>query len=64
MIAERLRQNVETLVLPGIRPITISLGVSYWNHLQGEPETSLKRADEALYKAKQEGRNRVVVGPE
>lgn len=64
MIAERLRQNVEILALPGIRPITISLGVSYWNQQMGEPETSLKRADEALYKAKQEGRNRVVVVPE
>ncbi|QLK61698.1 diguanylate cyclase [Enterobacteriaceae bacterium Kacie_13] len=61
MIAERLRENVETLVLPGIRPITISLGVAYWNQLQGEPEKALKRADEALYRAKQEGRNRVVV---
>ena len=61
MIAERLRENVETLVLPGIRPITISLGVAYWNQQQGEPEKALKRADEALYQAKKEGRNRVVV---
>ncbi|NMC22998.1 MAG: GGDEF domain-containing protein, partial [Serratia sp.] len=61
MIAERLRKNVENLVLPGIRPITISLGVAYWNLQQGKPEESLKRADEALYQAKKEGRNRVVV---
>lgn len=61
MIAERLRKNVENLVLPGIRPITISLGVAYWNQHQGKPEESLKRADEALYQAKKEGRNRVVV---
>jgi len=64
MIAERLRENVENLVLPGIRPITISLGVAHWHYLQGEPDISLKRADEALYKAKQDGRNRVVVSPE
>jgi len=61
MIAERLRKNVETLELPGIQPITISLGVTYWNQQQGEPEKALKRADEALYQAKKEGRNRVVV---
>lgn len=61
MIAERLRKNVENLVLPGIRPITISLGVAYWNLQQDKPEESLKRADEALYQAKKEGRNRVVV---
>lgn len=61
MIAERLRKNVENLVLPGIRPITISLGVAYWNLQRGKPEESLKRADEALYQAKKEGRNRVVV---
>lgn len=61
MIAERLRQNVETLRLPGIQPITISLGVAYWNQQQGEPDKALKRADEALYRAKKEGRNRVVI---
>ncbi|MBB6113512.1 diguanylate cyclase (GGDEF)-like protein [Rahnella inusitata] len=61
MIAERLRQNVETLMLPGIKPITISLGVAYWNQQQGEPDKALKRADEALYRAKKEGRNRVVI---
>ncbi len=61
MIAERLRQNVETLILPGIQPITISLGVAHWNQQQGEPDKALKRADEALYRAKKEGRNRVVI---
>ena len=61
MIAERLRKNVETLMLPGIQPITISLGVAYWNQQQGEPDKALKRADEALYRAKKEGRNRVVI---
>jgi len=47
--------------LPGIQPITISLGVAYWNQQQGEPDKALKRADEALYRAKKEGRNRVVI---
>ncbi|WP_240783426.1 diguanylate cyclase [Rahnella sp. CFA14(1/10)] len=61
IIAERLRLNVEKMSLPGIRPITISLGVAHCNQLSGEPDASLKKADEALYKAKQDGRNRMIV---
>ncbi|MGE4800234.1 sensor domain-containing diguanylate cyclase [Yersinia hibernica] len=57
-VANRLRQNVEMMVMPGIRPITISLGVAYWSG-EDKPEDALKRADEALYHAKQRGRNRV-----
>lgn len=64
IIAERLRFNVEILTLPGIRPITISLGVAHCNLQLSAPETLLKKADEALYKAKQDGRNRVVVAQE
>lgn len=59
-VANRLRHNVEMMVMPGIRPITISLGVAFWNGV-GTPEDALKRADEALYRAKQQGRNWVEV---
>ncbi|WCG82555.1 sensor domain-containing diguanylate cyclase [Pectobacterium sp. A5351] len=61
-IAERLRQRVEESTIPVVGNITISLGVALW-----EPgvnnmsiERTFKLADEALYQAKQEGRNRVV----
>lgn len=42
-------------------PITFSAGVTLWE--KGEPlESLIGRADKALYKAKQEGRNRTVIG--
>jgi diguanylate cyclase (GGDEF)-like protein len=59
--AERLRERVNAFDIPTSRPIgplTVSIGVA-----QYEPgETIIQtfaRADEALYKAKQRGRNRV-----
>ncbi len=60
-VANRLRHNVEVMVMPNVHPITISLGVAYWSG-EGMPEDALKLADEALYRAKQQGRNRVEVG--
>lgn len=59
-VARRLRHNVEMMVMADIRPITISLGVAFWSG-EGMPEDTLKRADEALYRAKQHGRNRVEI---
>ena len=43
--------------------ITISFGVGTWR--EGDTETELfARADAALYRAKSEGRNRVVMAPD
>lgn len=57
-IAERLRQAVATSAPPGGREVTISVGVA-----QREPKDTvdswIRRADVALYEAKQAGRNRV-----
>lgn len=61
-IAERLRQRMEESTIPVVGNITISLGVALWE--PGVSDMSMERtfklADEALYQAKQEGRNRVV----
>lgn len=60
-IAERIRMQVEgaTFEADGRRlSVTISIGVSLLK-ADMEPGTALKQADDALYRAKQAGRNRV-----
>jgi diguanylate cyclase (GGDEF)-like protein len=61
--AERLRHAVETNVtsaFPQIqRFVTVSIGVAVRNEQTRTPEALLKAADEAMYRAKQSGRNRV-----
>jgi two-component system cell cycle response regulator len=64
-IAERLRQSIETTPVkisrdPGALNITISIGIA---QAEGEGDTAealLHRADQALYRAKRTGRNKVV----
>ncbi len=58
-IAEQLRIDVETSKI--ILPLTMSFGVIEYEKGE-ELEFVFKRADEALYAAKNGGRNRVVVG--
>jgi diguanylate cyclase (GGDEF)-like protein len=62
-IAERLRARVEALALrhdDATISVTISIGVALVDH-QTPIDESLKRADKALYTAKDEGRNSVIV---
>ena len=60
--AEKLRRVVEGWHFPGVpRPVTISAGISNLpDHGQNRDEL-VKAADQALYAAKQGGRNRVVI---
>ncbi len=60
IFAERVRENVQNLVIPETGRITVSAGVS---ELVGEeePATALARSDANLYRAKAAGRNRVEV---
>lgn len=59
ILGERLRKAVEASSICPKQRITCSVGVATWH--DDEPnETVFKRMDEALYAAKQSGRNRVV----
>ncbi|ACT05575.1 diguanylate cyclase [Dickeya chrysanthemi Ech1591] len=64
VIAERLRNNVaNTIYMPGSQhhQVTISVGVTTFNPQKSTLDVAIKTADNALYKAKNSGRNQVVV---
>lgn len=60
-LSERLRQAVARLKVPPAGPLTASFGVAQASPTDS-PLSLLKRADEALYRAKRQGKNRVEVG--
>ncbi len=62
-VAERLRQAVAAQPLTtgtGPIPLTVSIGVAHFG-VGDDLETAIHRADQAMYRAKQAGRNQVVV---
>jgi len=64
-VAERLRQNVADVPFPistsdKALTVTVSIGVTSIERPDDTADTILKRADQALYRAKRDGRNRVV----
>lgn len=65
-VAERIRERVEAEAF-GIHngsrtiPVTVSIGVASRRAGDASPAEMMKRADEALYRAKADGRNRVIV---
>ena len=64
MLAERFRKKISQQAyhyLDRSVDVTISLGVSTFNEETTTAEMLLKKADAALYAAKNAGRNRVVV---
>jgi len=62
-VAERLHQLMQASVEAVGRPVTLSFGVAHYPTTSSFPEQVLKAADEALYRAKNGGRNRVEVAP-
>jgi diguanylate cyclase (GGDEF)-like protein len=60
-LAERIRHNIAALKLDIGLPLTVSIGVASLS-LQTEVDshTFIKQADDAVYKAKEQGRNQVV----
>jgi diguanylate cyclase (GGDEF)-like protein len=60
-VAEKLRKVIQATVFPGVpRPVTISAGVASCPVNGSTRDELVKAADEALYSAKQTGRNKVV----
>jgi two-component system, cell cycle response regulator len=65
MVAERLRRRIAAeafAIQQGAKtvPVTISIGIAALRDKNDTAATVLKRADQALYRAKRDGRNRVV----
>jgi two-component system cell cycle response regulator len=65
VVAERIRRRIagEPFLIQkggGVIDVTISIGIAALAAAGDDAETILKRADQALYRAKRDGRNRVV----
>lgn len=58
-MAEKLRKVIMEYDFPEVKTVTCSFGVTAYNHDE-TAETFISRADSALYRAKEGGRNRVV----
>ncbi|MBF1692119.1 MAG: GGDEF domain-containing protein, partial [Selenomonas sp.] len=62
--ADKIREGVaETSLLPE-RQVTCSGGVGVWNGTDDDTMALVKRADTALYEAKEGGRNRIMCEPD
>ena len=66
-VAEKLRKRIEKLRLPmpdGDIQLSISVGLAFFHLAGSDPETRnrlIGEADQALYRAKEKGRNRVEI---
>ena len=60
VIAERLRERIASATWPEGLHVTCSFGVAEW-HRGEDLNDGIKRADEAMYRAKQDGRDRVEI---
>ncbi|MGL5870392.1 diguanylate cyclase, partial [Clostridium chrysemydis] len=59
LVAERIRRNIEAMVLKENISVTISIGVAFSNESRTYGVDILKKADQNLYKSKTNGKNRV-----
>jgi diguanylate cyclase (GGDEF)-like protein/PAS domain S-box-containing protein len=64
--AEEMRKEVQTLEVryqgEALMPITLSFGIALYPDQGTQSKALLRAVDAALYRAKQEGRNRIVAG--
>ncbi len=60
IIAQKIRTNVENIIIDKNRSLSTSIGISYFiPKMSDSMEKILLQADKALYKAKEKGRNRI-----
>ncbi|MCQ4924198.1 diguanylate cyclase [Tissierella carlieri] len=61
-IAEKVRKNIESLKIQGIdHPVTVSIGISIYPQHSQFKEDLIEKADQALYHAKETGRNKAIL---
>jgi len=60
IVAERIRRKIESTPLGG-KTVTVSIGVSSYPDHGADAESLIRAADEAMYKAKRAGKNRVAI---
>ncbi len=61
IVAERVRQRIEQINIPGFGNVTASMGIATFPMHAGSRAELLRAADAALYVAKRAGRNQVSV---
>jgi diguanylate cyclase (GGDEF)-like protein len=61
-VAERLRAAIDAHKIAGVK-VTASFGVAQFEAGLADPPALVEKADQALYRAKETGRNRVVAAP-
>jgi len=62
-VAERLRNDINNMDIPGVGYITASVGLAEFPHCAQNGRDLFASADAALYQAKRQGRDRVVCAP-
>ncbi|MDD2609196.1 MAG: diguanylate cyclase [Giesbergeria sp.] len=60
LVAEKIRQTVVNTPIEPVGHITLSLGAQEVGVVDKNPHEAVEQADQCLYQAKQQGRNRVV----
>jgi diguanylate cyclase (GGDEF)-like protein len=58
-IAERIREKINKIQVEGPGNISVSVGVAAFTGNETDPQQLFQKADQAMYKAKQSGRNQV-----
>jgi diguanylate cyclase (GGDEF)-like protein len=61
-VAEKICRSVNERFRANLH-VTISIGVAGWEEEMNAPNDLVQAADKALYEAKEQGKNRVIIGP-